>query len=69
MEVKLGVEEGTEGPVLRAKFHSHRCNDKGIEPPKLKFLLRFDQNVEYEIPYAIFTKFAKFVARFRCVSC
>jgi len=21
---------------LRAKFHSHRCNDQGIGPPKLK---------------------------------
>ena len=28
----------------------HRCNDKGIGPPKLKFLLRFDQNVEYQCP-------------------
>ena len=26
----------------------HWCNDKGIVPPKLKFLLRFDQNVEYK---------------------
>jgi len=30
-----------------AKFHPHRCNDKGVGPQKLKFLLRFDQNVEY----------------------
>ena len=28
----------------------HRCSDKGIGPPKLKFLLRFDQNVEYKRP-------------------
>ena len=28
----------------------HRCNDKGVGPPKLKFLLRFDQNVEYKRP-------------------
>jgi len=34
-------------PLLHVKFHPHRCNDKGIRPPKLKFLLRFDQNVEY----------------------
>ena len=34
----------------RAKFHPHRCNDKGVGPPKLKFLLRFDQNVEYKRP-------------------
>ena len=48
----------------------HRCNDMGIGPPKLKFLLRFDQNVKYKrpvggIPSAIFTKFAEFVPRFR----
>ena len=28
----------------------HRCKDKGIGPPKLKFLLIFDQNVEYKRP-------------------
>ena len=53
-----------------AKFHTHRCNDKGVGPPKLKFLLRFDQNVEYKrpvgaYPCAIFTKFAEFVPHFR----
>ena len=31
-------------------FHPHRCNDKGVGPPKLKFLLRFDRNVEYKRP-------------------
>jgi len=46
--VKFGMDEGTEGPLLRATFHPHRCNYKGIGPPKLKFLLRFDQNVEYK---------------------
>ena len=50
MGVKFGVWEGTEGALLRAKFHPHRCNDNGIGPPKLKFLLRFDQNVEYKRP-------------------
>ena len=40
----------TKGPLLRAKFHRHRCNDKGVEPQKLKFLLIFDQNVEYKRP-------------------
>ena len=50
MGVKFGVEEGTEGPLLHAKFHPHRCNDKGVGPTKLKFLLRFDQNVEYKRP-------------------
>ena len=24
--VKFGVEEGTKGPLLHAKFHPHRCN-------------------------------------------
>ena len=48
--MKFGTEEGTEDPLLRAKFHTHRCNDKGVEPPKLKFLLRFDRNVEYKRP-------------------
>ena len=51
MGVKFGMEEGTfetEGRLLHAKFHHHLCNDKGVEPPKLKFLLRFGQNVEYK---------------------
>ena len=30
--------------------HPHRCNDNGVGPPKLKFLLRFDRNVEYKRP-------------------
>jgi len=47
MGVKFGMEEGTEGLLLPAKFHPHRCNSKGIGPQKLIFLLRFDQNVEY----------------------
>jgi len=45
MGVKFGMGEGT---FPLAKFHPHRCNDKGIGPPKLKFLLRFDHNVEYK---------------------
>jgi len=49
MAVKYGMEDGTEGP-LPAKCHRHRCNVKGIGPPELKFLLRFDQNVEYKRP-------------------
>ena len=49
MGVKFGTE-GTFGPLLRAKFHLHRCNDKGVGPPKLKFLLRFYRNVEYKRP-------------------
>jgi len=38
------------GSLLHAKFHPHRCNDKGVEPPKLKFLLRIDRNLEYKRP-------------------
>jgi len=38
------------GPLLHAKFHPHRCNEKGVGPPKLKFLLRFDRNVKYKRP-------------------
>ena len=36
---------GVDGPLLHAKFHPHRCNDKGIGPLKLK-LLRLYQNSE-----------------------
>ena len=44
------MEEGTEGPSSMPNFTPHRCNDKGVGPPKLKFLLRFDRNVEYKRP-------------------
>ena len=58
------------GMKFGAKFHTHRCNDKGIGPSKLKFLLRFDQNVECECPAGAHTlrdfhKFAEFLPRFR----
>jgi len=46
MGVKFGVEE--DGNELHAKFHPHLCNGKGVGPQTLKFLLRFDQNVEYK---------------------
>ena len=47
-----GVTRCTDGGEIwhGAKFHPHRCNNKGIGPPKLNFLLRFDQNVEYKCP-------------------
>jgi len=51
--VKFGIEEGTKGPLLHDKFHSHRhrCSRQGCRTPKtVKFLLRFDQNVEYKRP-------------------
>jgi len=50
MVVKFGMEDWTEGLLPHAECHPHRCNDKDIGLPKLKFLLRFDQNVEYKRP-------------------
>jgi len=47
MGVKFGMEKG---PLLHATFHPHRCNDKGIGPPKLKILLKFYQISEYKRP-------------------
>ena len=49
------------GPILRffapqvrhvapIGIHPHRCNDKGMKPPKLKFLLKFYHNSEYKGP-------------------
>ena len=46
MGVKFGVEEGTGG----VKFNPNWCKDKAVGPPKLKFLIRFDRNVEYKRP-------------------
>ena len=49
--VKFGTEEGTEGPPCQ--ISPHQCNDKGVGGvghQRLKFLLRFDQNVEYKRP-------------------
>jgi len=50
MGVKFGMEEGPLGPSSMPNFTPHRCNNKGVGPPKLKFLLRFDQTVEYKRP-------------------
>jgi len=38
------------GGDLARQISPHQCNDKGIGPPKLKFLRRFDHNVEYKRP-------------------
>ena len=76
MGVKFGMEEWTEveeetfGPLLHVKFHPHRCNDKGVGPPKLKFLLRFAKMWNINAPQgrihcAIFTNFAEFLPHFR----
>jgi len=43
----MGVKFGMEEPPP-CQISPHRCNDKGVGPPKLKFLLRFDRNVEYK---------------------
>ena len=48
------MEEGTEDALLHANFTPHLYNDKGIGPQKLKFLLRFDQNVEYKRPSGVY---------------
>jgi len=34
--VKFGVEEGTFGPLLHAKFHPHRCNVSPLRGEKAK---------------------------------
>ena len=36
-EIWHGGGDRRSGPLLHAKFHPHRCNDKGVGPPKLKF--------------------------------
>ena len=55
MGVIFGVEAGTFVPLLYTpNFIPHRCNDKGIGPPKLKFLLKFDQNLEYQRPAGMY---------------
>ena len=38
------------GEIWHGGGDHHRCNDKGIGPLKLKFLLIFGQNVEYKRP-------------------
>ena len=47
-----GATRCTDGGEIwhMCQIHPHRCNDKGVGPQKLKFLLRFDQNVEYKRP-------------------
>jgi len=47
--VKFGTEGGSKVPSS-VPISPQLCNSKGIGPPKLKFLLKFDQNVEYRRP-------------------
>jgi len=49
-QLKFSTEERTSVRSTVPNFTPHRCNDKGVGPQKLKFLLRFDQNVEYKRP-------------------
>ena len=41
---------GDRRPLLHAKFHPSSVQRQGCRTPKLKFLLRFDRNVEYKRP-------------------
>jgi len=69
--VKVGLEEGDpKVPLLQAKFHSIGATVRVYGPKKTKFLLRFDQNVEFKRPagaYPLrdFHKFAEFVSCYR----
>jgi len=74
MGVKFGAEEeGTKVPLdlvprPRPKVPSSVPNFTPLV--QLKFLLRFNQNVEYKrpagaFPFAIFIQFAEFVPNFR----
>ena len=76
MGVKFGTEEGTKGPLLRAKFGTEEgtkfgtgCNDKGVGPPKLKFLLRLDRNMEYKRPAGAYPLRDFHKIRKVCTSC
>ena len=67
---RWGWNFAPEGPLLRAKFHPHRCNGKGVGPQNLNFYSDLTEmwNInapQGHIPCAIFTKFAEFVPHFR----
>ena len=48
----MGGEVDQRYTPLR-EISPHRCNDTGIGPPKLKFLLKFYQNSEYKRPIGV----------------
>ena len=50
MGVKFGTEEEIEGPSSVPNFTLICATVRVYRTPKLKFLLRFDQNVEYKRP-------------------
>jgi len=61
---------GDRSPLLRAKFHPHRCNDEGVGPQNRNFYSDLTEmwNINAQqgrIPCAIFTKLAEFVPHFR----
>ena len=63
-----GVPSSTK--LLHTQMSPHRCNDKDVGPPKLKFLIRFDRHLEYKRPagaYPLhdFHKICRFVPHFR----
>ena len=72
MVVKFGMEDGTFGPLYRAIFQPHRCNNKSIGPQNWIFYwdlikMWYINAPQGHIPCAIFTKFAppEFVPHFR----
>ena len=46
----LAWRRGPKVPSSTPNSTPNRCNDKGVGPKKLKFLLRFDRNLEYKRP-------------------
>ena len=66
----MGVKFGTGRSPPPCQISPHRCNDKGVGPQKLKFLLRFDRSVEYKrragaYPSRDFHKICRFCSSFR----
>jgi len=68
-------EEGAEGSLLHAKFHPHRCNDKGVGPQNSNFYSDLTEmwNInapQGRIPCAIFTIICKSLYLISgCVGC
>ena len=68
--VKFGMgEEGTGGPLRRAKFHPMGATTS-VYSPKTEIFTHLKKmwNInapQQRMPYAIFTKFAEFVPHFR----
>jgi len=55
MGLNLAWRSGPVHPLPHAKFHPHRCKDKGIGPPKLNILWKFYQILEYKCPAGAFS--------------